>query len=95
MITSNRGSVLVFNIDNQTSSAIPLLGDVIPVQASLSPDGSRLYIAAVDGQVHILDTQSGGDIQQISFTTDATTLQAGLCNGVTFTCNPDLIAVKP
>jgi len=95
VITSNRGSVLVFNIDNQTSSTIPLLGDVIPVQASLSPDGSRLYIAAADGQVHILDTQSGGDIQQISFTTDATTLQAGLCNGVTFPCNPDLIAVKP
>lgn len=95
VIANNRGSVLVFNIDNQTSSAIPLLGDVIPIQASLTPDGSRLYIAAADGQVHILDTQTGGDVQQISFITDATTLQAGLCGGVTFTCNPDLIAVKP
>ena len=74
VIVSDRASVLVFNIVNQTSSAIPLFGDAIPVQASLSPDGSRLYVAATDGQVHVLDTQSGGDIQQLSFPTDATTL---------------------
>ncbi len=95
VITSNLGSVLVFNIGNQTSSAIPLSGDALPIQASLTADGNRLYIAAADGQVHVLDTQTGGDIQQISFPTDATTLQAGLCVGTTFTCNPDLIAVKP
>ncbi len=95
VLASDRGSILVFNIDNQTSSAIPLLGDAIPVQASLTPDGSRLYVAAADGQVHILDTQNGGDILQTSFPTDPTTFRAGLCNGVPFTCNPDLIAVKP
>ncbi len=95
VLASDRGSVLVFNIDNQTSSAIPLSGGAIPIQASLTPDGRRLYIAAADGQVHILDTQNGGDILQISFPTDPTTFQAGLCNGVPFTCNPDLIAVKP
>lgn len=95
VIASNLGSVLVFNVGNQTSSAIPLSGDAIPIQASLTADGNRLYVAAADGQVHVLDTQSGGDIQQISFPTDATTLQAGLCVGTTFTCNPDLIAVKP
>jgi len=95
VLASDRGSVLVFNIDNQTSSAIPLSGDAIPIQASLTPDGRRLYIAAADGQVHILDTQNGGDILQISFPTDTTIFRAGLCNGVPFTCNPDLIAVKP
>ena len=95
VLASDRGSVLVFNIDNQTSSAIPLSGGAVPIQASLTPDGSRLYIAAADGQVHILDTQNGGDILQISFPTDPTTFQAGLCSGVPFTCNPDLIAVKP
>lgn len=95
VIAGNLGSVLVFNLGNQTSSAIPLSGDAIPVQASLTPDGRRLYIAANDGQVHILDTETGGDILQISFPTDATTFRAGLCNGVPFTCNPDLIAVQP
>ena len=82
VIVSDRGSVLVFNIFNQTSSAIPLSGDAVPVRASLTPDGSRLYVAAADGQVHVLDTQNGGDILQISFPTDATTFQAGLCGGV-------------
>ena len=95
ILASNMGSVMVFNVINQTSSAIPLAGDAIPIQASLTADGTRLYIAAADGQVHVLDTQNGRDIQQISFPTDATTLQAGLCVGTTFTCNPDLIAVKP
>ena len=37
----------------------------------------------------------GGDVQQLSFPSDATTLLSGLCSGVTFACNPDLIAVQP
>jgi len=95
VIAGNLGSVLVFNIGNQTSSAIPLAGDAIPIQASLTADGNLLYIAAADDKVHVLDTQAGGDIQQISFPIDASTLTGGFCNGVTFTCTPDLIAVKP
>jgi hypothetical protein len=95
VIVSDRDAVLVFNIFNQTSSAIPMAGDAIPIQATLTPDGTRLYISATDGQVHILDTQNGADIQQISFPTNATTLLSGFCSGVTFACNPDLIAIKP
>lgn len=95
ILASNVGSVLVFNVGNQTSSAIPLSGDAVPIQASLTADGNFLYIAADDGQVHVLDTQSGGDIQQISFPPNTTTLENGLCSGTTFACNPDLIAVKP
>ncbi|MGH9538349.1 MAG: hypothetical protein ACRD3H_10510, partial [Terriglobales bacterium] len=49
ILADNLGSVLVFNVGNQTSSAIPLAGDAIPIQASLTPDGTRLYIAASDG----------------------------------------------
>ena len=95
VIANNKGSVLVFNVGNQTSSAIPLAGDAVPVRASLTPDGTLLYVAADDGQVHILDTQAGGDIQQIPFPGDTTNPQGGFCTGVTFTCNPDLIAIKP
>ena len=47
-------------------------------------------------QVHLLDTQAGTDIQQIPFPGDTTHPQGGFCTGVmTFTCNPDLIAVRP
>jgi hypothetical protein len=95
VIASNKGSVLVFNVGNQTSSAIPLAANSIPIQASLTPDGILLYVAAADGQVHVLDTQAGTDIQQIPFPGDTTNPQGGFCTGVTFTCNPDLIAVRP
>jgi DNA-binding beta-propeller fold protein YncE len=95
VIARNKNSVLVFNVGNQTSSAIPLKGDAVPIQASLTADGNQLYVAAADGQVHLLDTQAGRDIQQIPFPGDTTNPQGGFCTGVTFTCNPDLIAVKP
>ncbi len=95
VIASNLGSVLVFNVGNQTSSAIPLAGDAIPIRAALTADGNLLYIAAADGKVHVLNTQTGGDVNQISFTVDPANLQGGLCAGVTFTCSPDLIAVRP
>lgn len=95
VLAKDRGSVLVFNIGNQTSSALPLTGDAVPTQATLTPDGSRLYVAAADRQVHVLDTQTGGDILQISFPVDVSTFQAGLCDGGDFICSPDLIAVKP
>jgi hypothetical protein len=95
VLASNIGSVMIFNVGNQTSTAIPLSGDAIPVQGSLNASGTLLYVAAADGLVHVLDTQNGGDVQQISFPSDVTTLQAGLCLGTTVPCNPDLIAVKP
>jgi hypothetical protein len=95
ILATNLGSVLVFNVGNETSSAIPLAGDAIPLQASLTSDGNFMYIAASDGQVHVIDTQNAGDIQQLPFRSDPSTLQAGLCVGFAVPCNPDLIAVKP
>jgi len=73
----------VFNIDSKTSSSIALTGSPLPLQASLTPDGTFLYVAANDGTVHVLDTQ-GGDLLQILFPTNPETLLGGLCTGVTF-----------
>jgi len=87
--------IMVFNIGNHTSSAFTLSGNAIPLRATLTPDGTLLYIGASDGTVHVVDTVTGGDIQQISFPQDPSTLQGGLCSGVKLTCNPDLIAVRP
>jgi len=93
MIASNLSSILVFNIPAQTSSTISLVGNPIPLSATLTPDGTLLYVGANDGSVHEVSTLAGGDIQQITF-------PQGLCQntaGLPFpiTCNPDLIAVKP
>jgi len=94
ILTPNSTSVLVFNITAQTSSAIALAGNAAPLSMSLSSDGSRLFVGATDGSLHVLDTATGGDITQVPF-------PQGLCQdsaGQPFaglTCNPDLVAVKP
>ncbi|MGC1436301.1 MAG: hypothetical protein WA847_10450 [Terriglobales bacterium] len=94
VLTSNLNSVLAFNIPGQTAFAIPLVGNPTPLSASLTPDGSLLFVGASDGLLHIVSTVAGGDTQQIPF-------PQGLCqNSVgqpfpNLTCNPDLVAVKP
>jgi hypothetical protein len=94
IVTPSFNSILVFNIGAQTSSAIPLVGNGFPLHASLTPDGTQLYVGSSDGTVHVLQTDIGADVQQISF-------PQGLCQnsaGNPFpgvTCNPDLVAVKP
>jgi hypothetical protein len=93
VITSNLSPILVFNIPGQTSSAISLVGNPMPLSASLTPDGNLLYVGASDATVHVINTVAGGDTQQIAF-------PQGLCqNSVgqpfSITCNPDLVAVKP
>jgi len=93
VLASNLSTILVFNIPGQTSSAIALVGNPRPLSATLTPDGTLLYVGASDGTVHAVSTVAGGDIQQIAF-------PQGLCQnsvGQPFpiTCNPDLVAVKP
>ena len=93
VVTSNLGSILVFNIVSQTPSAITLTGNARPLAAALTPDGTLLYVGASDGTVHVVDTVAGGDIQQISFPPSLCQNSAG--QPAAITCLPDLIAVKP
>jgi hypothetical protein len=93
IVTTNPGSILVFNIPGQTSSAITLTGNAVPLSASLTPSGGQLYVGANDGTVHVVDTVVGGDIAQITFPQTLCRDAAGLAFPVT--CNPDLVAVKP
>jgi len=59
--------VITFNIGNQTTSVISLSGTAVPLSASISPAGDLLFVGADDGMVHVVDTASGADQQQISF----------------------------
>jgi WD40 repeat protein len=94
IITSNLASILVFNIAGETSSAISLAGNATALTASLTPDGTLLYVGASDGTLHVVDTVAGGDIQQISFS--ATSLcQNSVGQPAAVACYPDLVAVKP
>jgi len=96
VITNELGAVLVYNIFDQSAPpAIGLVNSATPLAADLTPDGNTLYVGANDGEVHVIDTPTGTDLQQISFPGTATNPQGGFCTGVTFTCMPDLVAVKP
>jgi hypothetical protein len=95
VISGSVPKVIIFNISGHTSSSIALTGGATPIRATLTPDGTLLYVAANDGQVHLLSTVANSDILQISFPPGTASQPTGLCSGVTFTCLPDLIAVKP
>jgi len=59
--------VMQFNIQNQISSLLTLGDSAVPLSASLSSTGDLLFVGADDGAVHVLDTASGADGQQITF----------------------------
>jgi hypothetical protein len=95
VISGSVPKVMIFNIGDQTAPSVALTGAATPIRATLTPDGTLLYVAANDGQVHLLSTVANSDILQISFPPGTASQPTGLCSGVTFTCLPDLIAVKP
>ena len=98
ILGSDFSNIIVFNFDTQSTSTIQLSGNSVPIQASLSTDGKTLYVVARDlttkvNSVHALDTTTNADTNQIVIT-------EGLCHArpnitQTFTCQPDLIAVRP
>jgi hypothetical protein len=95
VISDSVPSVIVVDIAGKSEPpAIALNGGATPIQASLTPDGTLLYVAANDGRVHLLNTVNSSDILQLSFPQGGTS-PPPLCSGVTFTCFPDLIAVRP
>ena len=48
LVEENVPAVLVFNVADGTTSSIPLAKGAVPLAASASPDGSRVYVAACD-----------------------------------------------
>jgi WD40 repeat protein len=58
---------MVFNVNTQSSSTLSLSNGATPLSASLSPDGTLLFVGADDGTVHVIDTASGLDTQQVTF----------------------------
>ena len=93
IVSSSLHSILVFETGALLTNAIALEGNVYPVQAALTPDGTHLYVAASDGNVHVLDTTLGADVQQITFPTNFCLNSDG--QPQPYPCKPDLIAVQP
>lgn len=93
IVSPTLNSILVFDIQGLTSTAIPLAGNVTPVEAALSPDGTLIYVAASDATVHVVNTVAGGDIQQITFPENLCLNTAD--QPYSSVCKPNLLAVKP
>ncbi|HZQ18618.1 MAG TPA: hypothetical protein VFA90_07845 [Terriglobales bacterium] len=75
--------VLTFNVSTRTSSTISLANGATPLSASLSSDGSTLFVGANDGTVHVVDTGTGTDTQQVTFPFPTSTLCFGPGNPAT------------
>jgi len=90
--------IIAFNLNRQTPSDITLAGNAIPLSASISPSGDLLFVGASDGAVHVIDTTTQLDTQQVTFPFPESSLCVGPGNPATqppVTCNPDLVVVKP
>ncbi len=103
LVAKNVPAVLIFDVNAGTTTAIPLANNASPLAASATQDGTQVFVAACDadhvnpntcGSVHIVNTQSGGDIQQAVYTNINT--NDSMCNNLPgTTCLPDLLAVRP
>ena len=90
--------VIQFNLASQTAFDISLLGNATPLSASLSPAGDLLFVGASDGMVHVINTTSLADTEQVALPFPDNSLCVGPGTPATqapVTCNPDLVAVKP
>ncbi len=97
-VTPRFSFISVFNLTTQVPSFISLAGNATPLSASLSPAGDLLFVGATDGAVHVIDTATLADTQQITLPYPSN----ALCYGPgtppaqsPVTCLPDLVAVKP
>jgi hypothetical protein len=107
-------AVLIFNLNEGTTVSVPLVDNPNPPDprsASASTDGSQVYVASCDlypnndptqpcaaGSVHIVNTISGGDFQQVTYTNINDDNNPNMCNnqgGSSPLCLPNLIAIKP
>jgi hypothetical protein len=92
IIASDLG-VLVYNFDTDTTSGIPLVNNATPIAASMSVDGTLIYVAASDGLLHEVNTQLALDRMDVYFSPLANSSNSFCSTGTDCTLN--LVAVKP
>jgi len=109
LVASNIPAVLLFNVSNGTTTSVPLVNNAEPLSASASTDGSQVYVAACDqyandgttcaaGSVHIINTISQGDFQQVPYVNVNDNNNPNMCNSQGANaplCLPNLIAIRP
>jgi hypothetical protein len=92
IVTSDQG-VLVYSFSTQTTSAIPLNGNAVPLAADMTVDGTLLYVAGSDGLLHELNTLLALDQVDIHFLQLADSSN-NFCYA-SYSCALNLVAIKP
>jgi len=113
VVARNIPAVLIFNVSNGLTSSVSLgragFGSTDPLSADASTDGSQVYVAACDqyaqdgttctaGSVHIINTTSQGDFQQVPYVNINNNNNPNMCNSQGTNaplCLPNLIAIRP
>jgi hypothetical protein len=92
IVTSDQG-VLVYSFSTQGVTAIQLSGGAAPLAADITVDGTLLYVAGTDGVLHELNTVLALDVMEIPFSQLPNSTN-NFCYQ-NYTCNLNLVAVKP
>ena len=112
VVGQNIPAVLIFNVSNGTTSSVPLsrqgFGASLPLSAAASTDGSQVFVAACDqydqngvcavGSIHIVNTASQIDYQQVPYVNAGDNSDTNMCNNggnPAPQCLPNMIAIKP
>ena len=69
--------IIAFNLTSETTSLISLAGSAKPLNAALSQAGDLLFVGADDDAVHVINTSTGLDTQQVVLTFPQSNLCAG------------------
>jgi len=107
VVAKNFPAVVVADLNQRTATPFALVNGGLPLAASSSTDGSQVFVAACDaypnndptqpcssGSVHIINTLSGGDFQQVPYVNLST--NNSMCNAPSAPpCFPNMIALKP
>src|SRR3984957_2602971 len=100
IVASDRSDILAFNFNTNSTSGIPLVStsgnSVAPVAASMTVDGTLIYVAASDGELHEVSTTLRTDLTQIVFPNLPDITNPFCASGATtIACNLNFVGVKP
>jgi hypothetical protein len=98
VVASDRSDILVYNFNTNTTSGIALISatgsPVSPVAATMTVDGTLIYVAASDGELHEVSTTLSTDLMQIPFPNLPDVTNPFCSNGsTTVVCNLNFVAV--
>jgi hypothetical protein len=98
VVASDRSDILVYNFNTSTTSGIALVSatgsPVSPVAATMTVDGTLIYVAASDGELHEVSTPLATDLMPIPFPNLPDVTNPFCSNGsTTVACNLDFVGV--